>query len=103
MKVGSNTNLFLTDDTGNCLTSSATSGPSLPLNFGLTTKIQCLCISFSVVPQLFAAFSGANIQQFPGDTTKLLKLPSLTDISITDVQINFIVGTYGSQGSVLMI
>jgi hypothetical protein len=61
-------------------------------------KVACLCSGCSSVPQIFSVLSASTINQFSGDSTKTLTLPTITDSAVTDLQLNFIVGSYGSQG-----
>ena len=98
LQVGGSSNLYLISGSGNCLTTTNTTGPAISLRFGLNMKLTCSCNGCSTVPQLFSVLSGAAINQFSGDTSKSVTLPSVTDPTITDLQINIVIGTYGSQG-----
>lgn len=98
LKVGTNSNLYLISRIGGCLTTADSTGPAISLRFGLNMKLTCTCNSCSTVPQLFSVLSGAAINQFSGDTSKNITLPSVTDPNITDLQITIVIGTYGSQG-----
>lgn len=102
LTISNNMDLYLIDNSGNCLSASNTAMAAFNIRFGLTMKIICKFSSLTV-PQLFSVFSGASINQFSVGTDKVITLPTITDGSITDVQINFVIGEYGSSSKQLLI
>ena len=83
---------------GACLTAPDATAPAFSIRFGLNMKISCTCSGCNSVPQLFSALSGKAVNQFSGDTSKAVTLPTITDGTMTDLQIIFVIGAYGSQG-----
>jgi hypothetical protein len=61
-------------------------------------KITCTCTGCSTLPLLFSALSAKTVNQFSGDSSRTVTLPTISDGAVTDLQITFVVGTYGSQG-----
>lgn len=76
-------------------TNSAT--PLFELRFGLNLKLICPCPTCTTSPFLYSFFNEKTIPKYKGDSTITVSFPTLTDPKLTNVQINIIVGTYGSR------
>jgi hypothetical protein len=58
----------------------------------MNMQLRCQCLSCTTIPILFQIFGDNVINQYKGDSTKTLKIPQFTDNSLTNIQINIILG-----------
>lgn len=79
---------------------AATTGmTAFQLKFGVSMRLTCGCANCTAVPLLYSTFSGNFVYAYKDDTTKTVSFPTISDPAITSVQINIIIGTYGSDGA----
>ena len=96
MELSSIDKFYMIDDSGNCLPSSDSTKAPFSLRFGVNTNLYC--IGNQSLPSLFTSFSGKTINQFKGDISKNITLPTIGSTA-TSVTLKFIVGSYGTQRS----
>jgi hypothetical protein len=77
---------------------ASTSAPSFQLTFGVTMRLTCQCTTCTTIPILYSAFSGNFLYSYKNDITKTVSFPIISDPTITSLQINIIIGIYGSNG-----
>jgi hypothetical protein len=95
LAVGDKKAFSFVDNNGNCLNSTA-SNPNYNFKFGLNTKISCKCNNCGT-PLLFSEIMGRSIAKYLELSSNDIKIPSVTDSSISTLKINIIIGKYGSQ------
>lgn len=100
LSIGGQNLFYFVQSSGACLTpSNITTSTAFQLKFGVSMRLSCLCSSCTVVPVLYSTFSGKSIYSYSNDASKTVSFPVISDPSITSLQFNIIIGTYGSGGA----
>jgi hypothetical protein len=98
LSIGTQSAFYFVQASGVCFTASSTSSTAFQLKFGVSMRLSCLCNNCTVVPLLYSTFSGKSVYSYSKDTSKTVSFPVISDPAITSLQINIIIGTYGSNG-----
>lgn len=98
LALSNNKNFNIISSTGQCLSSSGTAS-QFKLQFGMNLRLSCNCPSCTGLLPIFTSFMGKTVPRYSGDTnsSNTLTTPSVSDQTMTTLQLNFIIGTYGSQ------
>ncbi len=94
LTIGGKSAFSFIDSQGNCLLSAGSS--TFGLKFGQNTKISCKCNNCGT-PLLFSDIMGKAVPQFYNIVSKDLSIPTISDLTLTTLRLNFIIGKYGSQ------
>jgi hypothetical protein len=98
LDIGNKTAFNFVQTGGACLMTANLSAPAFQLKFGATMRLSCACSNCTTIPQLYSTFSGSFLYAYKNDKSKTVSFPTVSDPSITSLQINIIIGTYGSGG-----